>query len=73
MNQFLFYAQIIISVILIILIAVQQKGTALGSAFGGSGTGEFYSSKRGAQKRLHHATIIATTLFLILGVVNILF
>lgn len=73
MNQILFYAQIVISVILIALIAIQQRGSAMGSAFGGAGGGaEFYSSKRGAAKKLHYATIIATALFLILGAVNIL-
>ena len=69
MNQILFYAQIAVSIILIILIAVQQKGAALGSAFGGGG--EFYSSKRGIQKNLHYATIIVAGLFIILGILNL--
>jgi preprotein translocase subunit SecG len=71
MNQILFYSQIVVSAVLICLIALQQKGTALGSAFGGSG--EFYSSKRGAQKKLHYATIAAVAVFIILGIVNLLF
>ena len=70
MNTILFYTQIAVSVILIILIAIQQRGAALGSGFGGSG--EIYSTKRGAQKKIHYATIAAVTLFLILGVLNIL-
>ena len=70
MNTILFYSQIAVSVILIILIAIQQKGAALGSAFGGGG--EFYSSKRGAEKKIHYATIATATLFLVLGVLNIL-
>ena len=71
MNQILFYVQIAISIILIVLIAVQQRGTALGSAFGGGG--EFYSSRRGAQKNLHYGTIATGILFLALGVVNLFF
>jgi len=70
MNTILFYSQIVVSVALIILIAIQQKGAALGSAFGGGG--EFYSSKRGAEKKIHYATIATATLFLVLGVLNIL-
>ncbi|HCC60119.1 MAG: preprotein translocase subunit SecG [Candidatus Staskawiczbacteria bacterium RIFOXYC1_FULL_37_43] len=70
MNQILFYSQIIISVALIALIAIQQKGAALGSAFGGGG--EYYSSKRGFEKKIHYATIVAVTLFLALGILNIL-
>jgi len=70
MNTILFYSQIAVSVILIILITIQQKGAALGSSFGGGG--EFYSSKRGIEKKIHYATIAAVALFLVLGVLNIL-
>lgn len=70
MNQILFYLQIIISVVLIALIALQQRGTALGSGFGGGG--EVYSTKRGAQKKIYYATIGAAAIFLVLGVLNIL-
>ena len=52
------------------LIAVQQRGAALGAGFGGGG--EVYSTKRGAQKKLHYATIALVTIFLVLGVLNIL-
>lgn len=70
MNIYLFYAQIAISIILVILIAIQQRGTALGSAFGGGG--EFYSSRRGIQKKLFYATIAASALFIIVGILNVL-
>ena len=70
MNQILFYIQITVSIILIILIVFQQKGAALGSAFGGGG--EFYSSKRGLQKKLHYATIVVASLFIILGILNLI-
>ncbi|MCX6723967.1 MAG: preprotein translocase subunit SecG [Candidatus Staskawiczbacteria bacterium] len=70
MNQILFYTQIAVSVILIALIAIQQRGAALGAGFGGGG--EVYSTKRGAQKKLHYATVAAATIFLVLGVLNIL-
>lgn len=71
LDQILFYSQIAISVILVVLIAVQQRGTALGSAFGGGG--EFYSARRGIQKNLYYATIVVATLFLVLGILNLLF
>ena len=70
MNSYLFYSQIVVSIALIVLIAVQQRGTALGSAFGGGG--EFYSSRRGIQKKLFYATIVASGLFIVLGALNIL-
>jgi preprotein translocase subunit SecG len=70
MNQILFYSQIVVSIILIVLISIQQRGTALGAGFGGGG--EVYSTRRGAQKKIYYATIVATVIFLVLGVLNIL-
>jgi len=69
MNQILYYVQIAVSIILILLIAIQQRGTALGAGFGGGG--EVYSARRGAQKKIYYATIVAATLFLVLGVLYI--
>jgi len=71
-NQILFFAQIGISVVLIILIAFQQRGTALGASFGGSGGSEFYSARRGIQKKIYYATIAVAALFIVLGILNIL-
>jgi preprotein translocase subunit SecG len=70
MNQILFYTQIAVSIALIVLIALQQRGAALGAGFGGGG--EVYSTKRGAQKKIYYATIVLATIFLVLGVLNIL-
>ena len=69
MNQILFYLQIAVSIVLIILIAVQQRGAALGSAFGGGG--EFYSSRRGIQKNLYYATIAVAVFFIVLSLINL--
>ena len=68
-NEILFYVQIAISIILIILIAIQQRGTALGSAFGGGG--EHFASRRGIQKNLHYATIVAVALFIMLSILGL--
>jgi len=69
MNTILFYSQIIVSIALIILIAIQQRGAALGAGFGGGG--EVYSTKRGIQKKIYYATIVLAAIFLVLGVLNI--
>lgn len=71
MNQILFYSQIIVSIILIVLIAIQQRGSGLGAGFGGGGS-EVYSTRRGAQKKIYYATIVLAAIFLVLGVLNIL-
>ena len=69
MNQYIFYGQIAVSIILIILITLQQRGTALGSAFGGGA--EFYSTKRGIQKKIYYATIVIAGLFIILSIAGL--
>lgn len=69
MNQILFYLQIIVSILLIVLIALQQRGSSLGSAFGGGG--QVYSAKRGAQKKMFYATIGLVVVFLALGALSI--
>jgi preprotein translocase subunit SecG len=70
-NTILFYSQVVVSIALIVLIIIQQKGTALGSGFGGGN--EVYSTRRGAQKKIYYATIAVATIFLVLGVLNILY
>ena len=70
MNTILFYVQIVVAIILIIVIAIQQRGAALGAGFGGGG--EVYSTKRGAQKKMHYATVVLAVIFLVLGVLNII-
>lgn len=70
MNIILFYLQIAVSIILIVLISIQQRGAALGAGFGGGG--EVYSSRRGMQKKIYYATIAVTAIFLVLGVLNII-
>ena len=61
--------QITVAVLLIITILLQQRGTALGSAFGGAGVA--YSSRRGVEKKLLWASIILGALFIILALVNL--
>jgi len=55
--------QIIISILLMAVILLQQKGTGLGGIFGGGG--ESYHTKRGFEKLLFTSTIVLASLFLI--------
>lgn len=65
--------QIIVAILLILSIMFQQRGTALGSAFGGGGEGGgFYSTRRGIQKKLLWLTIICAFLFIGLALVNLI-
>ena len=71
MDTFLLSAQIIIAILLIILILFQQRGTALGSSFGGEGGG-FYATRRGIQKKILWATVISGVLFILLALLNLI-
>lgn len=71
MKTSILIAQIIISILLIVFILLQQRGTALGSAFGGGGEG-FYATRRGIQKKIFWAAIIFGILFILLALLNLL-
>ena len=58
----MFVIQIVISVLLIVTVLTQQKGSGLSAVFGGAGGG-FHSTKRGAEKVLSTATVVLAVLF----------
>jgi len=63
--------QIIVSLLLIVLILMQQRGSAMGSAFG-QDTGASFGTKRGMQKTISSATIVLAVLFIALAVLNLI-
>lgn len=69
MRDILPLAQILVSVVLMVLILLQQRGQALGSAFGGEGGG-FYATRRGMQKKIFTGTVIFGALFVVLALLN---
>jgi preprotein translocase subunit SecG len=62
MKTTIYILQIVVGVLLITLILIQQKGSGLGMAFGGSSA--IYRTKRGAEKIIFRATIVFAVLFL---------
>jgi protein translocase SecG subunit len=73
MNNYLPLLQIIVSALIIVLILFQQRGTALGSAFGGGGSeGGFYATRRGIQQKMYWATIALAVVFISLAIFNLL-
>ena len=70
MEQILTIVQILISIFLVASILLQQKGSGLGSTFGGDGsTG--YSTRRGVEKVLFYSTIILALAFLAIALIRI--
>lgn len=62
--------QIVFGIILILVIIIQQKGSGLGTSFGGDMS--FYRTKRGAEKLLFYATIVISVLFILSSLIGLL-
>ena len=69
-SQIIFVIQIILSVALVGLILVQNKGTGLGSTFGGEMG--FYSTRRGVEKMMFYLTCVVAALFLLTSVLRLI-
>lgn len=69
MQKVILISQIVISVLLVVSILLQNRGSGLSSVFGGSGG--IYRTKRGLEKVLFAGTIILVILFVAVGVVNL--
>jgi preprotein translocase subunit SecG len=62
--------EIALSLILIILILLQQREGGLGAAFGGDSSGA-YRTRRGAEKIIFQATVVLAVAFVGLALVSI--
>lgn len=61
--------QILISILLIAVILLQQRGSGLSPVFGGGGS--VYRTRRGLEKFIFGATIVLSILFLATAFLNI--
>ena len=66
------YAEIILSILLIVGIVLQQRGASLGGAFGGDNFASTFYKRRGAEKFLFNATIVIAILLVLAAVTNFL-
>ena len=66
------YAEIILSILLIVGIVLQQRGATLGGAFGGDNFASTFYKRRGAEKFLFNATIIIAILLVLSAIANFL-
>lgn len=67
MPVYLYVAQIVLSVVLILAILLQVRGGGLGGIFGQPDT--VYRTRRGAEKILFQLTIVLTVLFIIISII----
>jgi preprotein translocase subunit SecG len=64
------YAEIVLSLLLIVGIVLQQRGASLGGAFGGDNFASTFYKRRGAERFLFRATIVVAVLFVASAVAN---
>ncbi len=66
------YAQIILSVILIVAVLLQQSGAGVGGALGGGDTQTFHHTRRGFEKFLFYLSITCAILFALFAFLSVL-
>ena len=66
------YAEIALSILLIVGIVLQQRGATLGGAFGGDNFASTFYKRRGAEKFLFNATIVIAILLVLAAIANFL-
>ncbi len=70
--QILPYAQITLSVLLILSILLQQSGAGVGGALGGGDAGSIHHSRRGFEKFLFYLSLVCAVLFALSAFVAII-
>ena len=66
------YAEITLSILLIIGIVLQRRGATLGGAFGGDNFASTFYKRRGAEKFLFIATIVVAVVLVLVATANFL-
>jgi len=66
------YAEITLSILLIVGIVLQRRGATLGGAFGGDNFASTFYKRRGAEKFLFNATICIAVLLVLAAIANFL-
>ncbi|MBK8028529.1 MAG: preprotein translocase subunit SecG [Anaerolineae bacterium] len=61
---------IIVSVVLVILVLMQAKGSGLGDLLGGGESGGITRTRRGLEKTLYQVTIVLGFVFLMVAILS---
>lgn len=65
------YVQITLSILLVAVILLQQRGSSLGGAFGGDNYSATFNKRRGAEMFLFRASIVIAVLFVLSAIVSL--
>ncbi len=62
-HSYINLAQMLISIVLIVVVLLQTRGADIGSAFGGGTSGSTFRTRRGLEKTLFQLTIALAIIF----------
>lgn len=71
-TQILPYAQIILSVVLVLAVLLQQSSAGVGGALGGDDSGGFHHTRRGFEKFLFYLSLVCGILFALFAFLSII-
>ena len=69
METYLYIAQIVVALALIVIALLQVRGGGLGGIFGQADT--VYRTKRGVEKTMFQLTIVLAVIFVILAIISL--
>ncbi|MEP7198892.1 MAG: preprotein translocase subunit SecG [Chloroflexota bacterium] len=69
MGVYLNIAQIVVSVVLVVVVLLQTRNSGLGSGFGGD---SIYKTRRGLDRTLYQLTIVLAVLFALISLGSVL-
>jgi preprotein translocase subunit SecG len=70
-DNYLNLAQMLISIVLIVVVLLQTRGADIGSAFGGGSSGSTFRTRRGLEKTLFQLTIVLAIIFLLISAMSV--
>lgn len=72
-SNYLNLAQLLISLVLIVVVLLQTRGTDVGAAFGAGGGGSSFRTRRGLEKTLFQLTIVLAIIFVGISALSVRF
>ena len=70
-EDYLNLAQMLISIMLIVVVLLQTRGTDVGAAFGGGSSASTFRTRRGLEKTLFQLTIVLAVVFVCISAVSV--
>lgn len=70
--DFLTLAQVGVSILVIVIVLLQERSSGISGIFGGGESGGLYQTRRGLEKIIFWATVALIVIFALLALLNLL-